>query len=35
MANNNSKTGKPDRDRIYVEEPNELGYWPRNLGKSL
>jgi hypothetical protein len=27
MADDKTKTGKPDRDRINIEEPYELTYW--------
>ena len=32
MADDKSKTGSPDRDRINVNEDYELRYWTKELG---
>jgi hypothetical protein len=32
MADDKTKTGKPDRDRINVEESYELTYWAEKFG---
>jgi Protein of unknown function (DUF3606) len=32
MADDKSKTGKADRDRINVDEPYELNHWAEKLG---
>lgn len=34
MADDRTKTGKPDRDRINVNEEYELHDWAENLGIS-
>jgi hypothetical protein len=31
MADDKTKTGKPDRDRINVDEPYELNYWSKKF----
>jgi hypothetical protein len=32
MSDDKHKTGKPDRDRINVNEPYELEYWSKEFG---
>jgi hypothetical protein len=34
MADDKSKVGKPDRDRINLEEPYEVRDWAKSLGVS-
>ena len=34
MADDKTKTGKPDRDRINVNEPYELRDWAKKFGVS-
>jgi hypothetical protein len=34
MADDKNKTGKPDRDRINVNEPYELRDWTKKFGVS-
>jgi hypothetical protein len=34
MADDKTKTGKPDRDRINVEEEYELHAWAKKFGVS-
>jgi hypothetical protein len=34
MADDRKKVGKPDRIRINVNEPYEVGYWSRKFGTS-
>ena len=34
MADDKSKTGKPDRDRVNVDEPYELRDWSKKFGVS-
>jgi hypothetical protein len=34
MADDKMKSGKPDRDRINVDEAYELRYWSKRLGVS-
>ena len=35
MADDKTKTGKPDRDRINVNEDYELRDWSKKFGVSL
>jgi hypothetical protein len=35
MADDKSKTGSPDRDRINLSEPYEVQYWTKALGVSV
>ena len=32
MADDKTKTGKPDRDRINVKEDYELNHWAKKFG---
>jgi hypothetical protein len=34
MADDKNKTGKPDRDRVNVNEPYELRDWAKHFGVS-
>ena len=34
MADDKSKTGSPDRDRINLSEVYEVQYWTKELGVS-
>ena len=34
MADNLKQTGKPDDQRINVEQDHELSYWSKELGVS-
>lgn len=34
MADDKSKTGSPDRDRINLSEDYEVRYWTKELGVS-
>jgi hypothetical protein len=35
MADDKTKVGKPDRDRLNVNEPYELHDWSKKFGVSL
>ena len=35
MADDKRTTGRPDRDRINIEEANEVQYWSEKFGISI
>ena len=34
MADDKTKTGKPDRDRVNINEPYEVNFWTNKFGVS-